>query len=344
MRIGKETPREPSCPAARTRSRRPARHRRPDRRRQVRHHVPRPGAAHARHASGRRSRTFPPSAPARRSPRAAGTSRHYQAPSLGDAFKSGRTHITQDSDALIAFPDIEVIVEATGDPKAGIRHALKVDRARQAYRDGQCRGRRGGGSAARREGARRGRDLQPRLGRPAGADLRACRLGARRRLRGGRRPARARAITRPSISRRPTPCGTISACRSRSSPQGGMNPKMFNSFIDGTKSGIEMTAVCNATGLDAADRTGSRSRRRRSTTLRRSASRRRRAASSRSPARPKWSRRCIATSRRVENHLQVGTYVVIKCGTRIRAALLRRNTTCCRTRPSSTWRCTGRPT
>jgi predicted homoserine dehydrogenase-like protein len=29
----------------------------------------------------------------------------------------------------------------------------------------------------------------------------------------------------------------------------GANPKMFNSFIDGTKSGIEMTAVCNATGL-----------------------------------------------------------------------------------------------
>ena len=28
-----------------------------------------------------------------------------------------------------------------------------------------------------------------------------------------------------------------------------INPKMFNSFLDGTKSGIEMTAVCNATGL-----------------------------------------------------------------------------------------------
>src|SRR5438477_181405 len=27
-----------------------------------------------------------------------------------------------------------------------------------------------------------------------------------------------------------------------------INPKMFNSFLDGTKSGIEMTAVCNATG------------------------------------------------------------------------------------------------
>ena len=30
---------------------------------------------------------------------------------------------------------------------------------------------------------------------------------------------------------------------------GGMNPKMFNSFLDGTKSGIEMAAVANATGL-----------------------------------------------------------------------------------------------
>jgi predicted homoserine dehydrogenase-like protein len=28
-----------------------------------------------------------------------------------------------------------------------------------------------------------------------------------------------------------------------------INPKMFNSFLDGTKSAIEMTAVCNATGL-----------------------------------------------------------------------------------------------
>jgi predicted homoserine dehydrogenase-like protein len=30
---------------------------------------------------------------------------------------------------------------------------------------------------------------------------------------------------------------------------GGMNPQMFNSFLDGTKSGIEMAAVANASGL-----------------------------------------------------------------------------------------------
>ena len=31
--------------------------------------------------------------------------------------------------------------------------------------------------------------------------------------------------------------------------KGGLNPKMFNSFLDGTKSSIEMAAVANATGL-----------------------------------------------------------------------------------------------
>ena len=33
---------------------------------------------------------------------------------------------------------------------------------------------------------------------------------------------------------------------------GGMNPQMFNSFLDGTKSAIEMAAVANACGLDPA--------------------------------------------------------------------------------------------
>jgi predicted homoserine dehydrogenase-like protein len=32
---------------------------------------------------------------------------------------------------------------------------------------------------------------------------------------------------------------------------GGLNPKMFNSFLDGSKPAIESTAICNATGLVA---------------------------------------------------------------------------------------------
>ena len=35
---------------------------------------------------------------------------------------------------------------------------------------------------------------------------------------------------------------------------GGLNPKMFNSFLDGSKPAIESTAVCNATGLTPAPR------------------------------------------------------------------------------------------
>ena len=33
---------------------------------------------------------------------------------------------------------------------------------------------------------------------------------------------------------------------------GGLNPKMFNSFLDGSKPAIETSAVCNATGLTPA--------------------------------------------------------------------------------------------
>src|SRR5262249_46244542 len=46
------------------------------------------------------------------------------AASLADALKSGRTCVTDDAEAVIACPRIEGIVEATGVPAAGIRHAL----------------------------------------------------------------------------------------------------------------------------------------------------------------------------------------------------------------------------
>jgi len=36
---------------------------------------------------------------------------------------------------------------------------------------------------------------------------------------------------------------------SEEAQRGGMNPQMFNSFLDGTKSAIEMAAIANATGL-----------------------------------------------------------------------------------------------
>ena len=50
----------------------------------------------------------------------------FSAASLGDALKTRRTHLTPDAEALIACPGIEVVVEATGVPPAGIRHALNA--------------------------------------------------------------------------------------------------------------------------------------------------------------------------------------------------------------------------
>ena len=44
--------------------------------------------------------------------------------SIEEGIKVGKTAITTDSAALIATPGIDVILEVTGNPAAGIRHAL----------------------------------------------------------------------------------------------------------------------------------------------------------------------------------------------------------------------------
>src|SRR6266487_7079572 len=49
----------------------------------------------------------------------------YSATNLGDALRGGRTFITADAEALIAFPDVDVMIEATGDPRTGIHFCLR---------------------------------------------------------------------------------------------------------------------------------------------------------------------------------------------------------------------------
>src|SRR3712207_2808091 len=49
-----------------------------------------------------------------------------QASSFDDAVKTGKTFLTDDAEAMISHPAIEVIVEATGDPKTGMRLCLKT--------------------------------------------------------------------------------------------------------------------------------------------------------------------------------------------------------------------------
>ena len=47
-----------------------------------------------------------------------------EAKSLTDALRCGGTFLTEDADVLIARDGVDVIVEATGNPAAGIQHAL----------------------------------------------------------------------------------------------------------------------------------------------------------------------------------------------------------------------------
>ena len=170
------------------------------------------------------------------------------AASLDDALKSGCTHVTGDAEAVIAHPAIEVIVEATGVPGAGIRHALAAI---------------GHGKHIVMVNVEADALAGPLLARKAKS------AGVVYSLAWGDQPA---LICEHVDWARACGFKVIAAGKGtryephyhRSTPdtvwdildkylnitdRASINPKMFNSFIDGTKSAIEMTAVCNATGL-----------------------------------------------------------------------------------------------
>src|SRR5437764_6064100 len=172
----------------------------------------------------------------------------FAAPSVADAHKSGRTYVTDDAERLIAHPGIEVIVEATGDPKTGIRFAQRaIANGKHIVMVNVEADVVAGPLLARR--ARAAGVVyslawgdQPALicehvdwARACGFEVVAAGKGTR---------------YHPSFHQStPDTVWENFGITPEKAARGGMNPKMFNSFIDGTKSGIEMTAVCNATGL-----------------------------------------------------------------------------------------------
>jgi predicted homoserine dehydrogenase-like protein len=172
----------------------------------------------------------------------------YAAPSLGDAWKTRRTHVTADAEAMIAFPEIEVIVEATGVPSAGIRHALAAIAHRKhiVMVSVEADALVGPLLAAKAKAAGVVYSLawgdQPALICEHVDWARACGFTVVAAGKGTRYEPHYHAST-------PDTVWEILDKYLRIDDRGSINPKMFNSFIDGTKSAIEMTAVCNATGL-----------------------------------------------------------------------------------------------
>src|SRR5262249_43289940 len=172
----------------------------------------------------------------------------FAATSMGDALKSGGTFVTDDALAVIENPDIDVIIEATGDPATGIALALA------AFRNGKhvvmvnveadaltgpllaSRAREAGVIYSLAWGD------QPALICEQVDWARTC----------GFKVVAAGKGTRYHPSYHQSTPDTVWDILTQYLPiqdRSHINPKMFNSFLDGTKSGIEMTAVCNATGL-----------------------------------------------------------------------------------------------
>ena len=168
--------------------------------------------------------------------------------SLDDAIKTGQTHISEDWQALMSHPAIDVIVECTGHPIAAVDHCLLafangkhvVNVTVEA--DAFC------GPLLAQKAKEAGVVYSLAFGdQPALiCDLvdwaRTCGFPVVAAGRGHKW------LPHFSESTPETVWGNYGLTPEQAS-RGGLNPKMFNSFLDGSKPSIESTAVANATGL-----------------------------------------------------------------------------------------------
>jgi predicted homoserine dehydrogenase-like protein len=168
-----------------------------------------------------------------------------------DAAAIQRTPISDDWEKLVAHPEVDIIIEATGNPPAAVEHALSAFKNKKhvvmvtVEADAFC---------------------GPLLAR------RAAEAGVVYSLAYGDQPALicdlvdwARAAGFPVVAAgrghkwlphyaqsTPETVWGYYGLTPEQAKRGGLNPKMFNSFLDGSKPAIETTAVCNATGLTPA--------------------------------------------------------------------------------------------
>jgi len=175
----------------------------------------------------------------------------YGAVSLDAAMKERRTHVTDDWKKLVEHPGIEIIVEATGNPIAAVEHALHAFAHGKhvvmvtVEADAFC----GPLLVERAQSAGVVYSLaygdQPAIicdlvdwARAAGFPVVAAGRGHKW-------------LPHYAQSTPETVWGYYGLTHEQAEI-GGLNPKMFNSFLDGSKPAIESTAVCNATGLTPA--------------------------------------------------------------------------------------------
>jgi predicted homoserine dehydrogenase-like protein len=174
----------------------------------------------------------------------------FAAHSIDDALRHGTTHVGDDWQALLRHPAIDIVVECTGNPIAAVEHCLEAFRQRKnvvnvtVEADAFC------GPLLARKAAEAGVVYSLAFGdQPALiCDLvdwaRAAGFGVVAAGRGHKWLPHFAQST-------PETVWGYYGLTPEQARTGGLNPKMFNSFLDGSKPSIESTAVCNATGLAA---------------------------------------------------------------------------------------------
>jgi predicted homoserine dehydrogenase-like protein len=171
-----------------------------------------------------------------------------EAQSAEQALREGSTWITEDWKALASLPQLDVVVECTGNPIAAVEHCL------EAFRQGKH---------VVNVTVEADAFCGPLLGRKAQEH------GVVYSLAFGDQPALvcdlvdwARTCGFPVVAAGrghkwlPHFCDSTPdtvwenyGLTPEQAERGGLNPKMFNSFLDGSKPSIESSAIANATGL-----------------------------------------------------------------------------------------------
>ncbi len=175
----------------------------------------------------------------------------YAASSLDAAQRDGTTFVTDDAERAIGHPATEVVIDSTGSPAAGIKHALACCRHGKhvVMVNVEADALAGPLLAARAREAGIVYSLaygdQPALicelvdwARTAGFTVIAAGKGTK--------------YLPEYHAATPTTVWGHYGFSEEMVARGDFNAQMFNSFLDGTKSGIEMAAVANSTGLTPA--------------------------------------------------------------------------------------------
>jgi len=183
--------------------------------------------------------------------RVAWPAERFAASSIDDAVRSGATWVTDDVPAAISAGPVDVVIDATGSPAAGIRHVLACCAHGKHVVMVNVEADALAGPLLARQAARAGIVYSLAYGdQPALI----CEMVDWARTAGFTVVAAGKGTKYLPAYHRSTP-ETVWGHYGFTPEQvagGDLNARMFNSFLDGTKSAIEMAAVSNATGLTPA--------------------------------------------------------------------------------------------